>query len=535
MEGMREEGVQMLCIEDVLQSASVSGLCADPDNGCLYYCLRTLDAADKQLSEVHRYCMHDCSHTRLTHGHADSLPSLVRCDAQPCLYFLRDGAVLALPLQGGESVQVTRLPLPILSFKLGKTADKQVFVVACVAVRPSLGLSSPPSPPSSGRLFDQPMVRHWNAWSPGDRRHHLFYVRTRVDRHGMLTQEGEPTDLMQDLPCDCPAQGPSFQHGDFDVSADGRLLLCFRPAHTPPWVCSSVLHQGDLNLLGKAAPFSLAVLVQPSAALLCSNPCASPGGLTAYLRNSPEAEQPHSLWVVSDGEHWCAVDEPCLSLRSVVWLDDRTLLARAAHAAVFRVLRIRLDVAQREATVQVLAGECSRLELALLDGHLALVSSSLRDPCSLLLLPLAAAEFAPFAPAPAPMGVRALSEDEDARSDLCVLCCNPCMGNGDVSLATVHELRFPGANDDPVHAWFLAPDDGRDPTRPASRALVVIAHGGPHGCVFNAWSSQWNLQWYAAQGYAVLAVNFHGSVSFGTDFSARCVSLLRLTPVPCLT
>jgi hypothetical protein len=63
----------------------------------------------------------------------------------------------------------------------------------------------------------------------------------------------------------------------------------------------------------------------------------------------------------------------------------------------------------------------------------------------------------------------------------------------------------------------------------------------PQGAIMNAWSTRWNMGWfvfpqaksltlhltcspclasfrYAARGYAVIAVNFHGSTGFGQDF-----------------
>ncbi len=60
--------------------------------------------------------------------------------------------------------------------------------------------------------------------------------------------------------------------------------------------------------------------------------------------------------------------------------------------------------------------------------------------------------------------------------------------------------------------------------------LAVVIHGGPQGSFKDGWMVRWNLQLYAAQGYAVLAVNFHGSNSFGHKFCASISKgLLRIS------
>ena len=62
------------------------------------------------------------------------------------------------------------------------------------------------------------------------------------------------------------------------------------------------------------------------------------------------------------------------------------------------------------------------------------------------------------------------------------------------------------------------------PTRPASTAarpwpLVHNIHGGPHGVSGDQWHWRWNTQVFAAAGYVVAAVNFHGSSSWTNEFA----------------
>ena len=45
--------------------------------------------------------------------------------------------------------------------------------------------------------------------------------------------------------------------------------------------------------------------------------------------------------------------------------------------------------------------------------------------------------------------------------------------------------------------------------------LLHSIHGGPHAAHTDGWHYRWNTQVFAAQGYVVVGVNYHGSSGFG--------------------
>jgi dipeptidyl aminopeptidase/acylaminoacyl peptidase len=47
-----------------------------------------------------------------------------------------------------------------------------------------------------------------------------------------------------------------------------------------------------------------------------------------------------------------------------------------------------------------------------------------------------------------------------------------------------------------------------------------MIHGGPHGVFGDLWHGRWNAQAFAAPGYLVALVNFHGSTGWGQEFTA---------------
>jgi dipeptidyl aminopeptidase/acylaminoacyl peptidase len=76
----------------------------------------------------------------------------------------------------------------------------------------------------------------------------------------------------------------------------------------------------------------------------------------------------------------------------------------------------------------------------------------------------------------------------------------------------LEEFTFTGADGDEVQMFVVYPP-GFDAKK--KYPLVHMIHGGPVGTFGDAFSFRWNPQAFAAPGYIVPMVNFHGSSSFG--------------------
>ncbi|MCA8917717.1 MAG: S9 family peptidase [Planctomycetes bacterium] len=87
-----------------------------------------------------------------------------------------------------------------------------------------------------------------------------------------------------------------------------------------------------------------------------------------------------------------------------------------------------------------------------------------------------------------------------------------------VRLAEPEEHYFEGADGDRVQMWLLYPPGLEHRNLP----LVHLIHGGPHGAFGDQWHWRWCAQSFAAEGYLVAMVNFHGSTGWGNEF-ARCI------------
>jgi dipeptidyl aminopeptidase/acylaminoacyl peptidase len=85
-----------------------------------------------------------------------------------------------------------------------------------------------------------------------------------------------------------------------------------------------------------------------------------------------------------------------------------------------------------------------------------------------------------------------------------------------LAMNPAEEFWFEGAEGDRVHGFLLKPpffDSGK------KYPLLMLIHGGPQGSFGDDFHYRWNGQMFAAGGYVVAMVNFHGSTGYGQAFT----------------
>jgi dipeptidyl aminopeptidase/acylaminoacyl peptidase len=84
-----------------------------------------------------------------------------------------------------------------------------------------------------------------------------------------------------------------------------------------------------------------------------------------------------------------------------------------------------------------------------------------------------------------------------------------------IDMAPLNYFYFKGANNDSVEGFLVKP-----PNFDASKKYPVkfLIHGGPQGAWGDDWSYRWNPELFAANGYVVIMINFHGSTGYGQKF-----------------
>ena len=85
-----------------------------------------------------------------------------------------------------------------------------------------------------------------------------------------------------------------------------------------------------------------------------------------------------------------------------------------------------------------------------------------------------------------------------------------------IDMWPLESFIFKGANEEEVQGFLVKPP-GFDPNK--KYPLKFLIHGGPQGAWGNSWTYRWNAELFAANGYVVVTINFHGSTGYGQKFT----------------
>jgi dipeptidyl aminopeptidase/acylaminoacyl peptidase len=84
-----------------------------------------------------------------------------------------------------------------------------------------------------------------------------------------------------------------------------------------------------------------------------------------------------------------------------------------------------------------------------------------------------------------------------------------------LSTSPLQPFLFTGAHNDKVEGFLVKPPNF-DPSK--KYPVKFLIHGGPQGAWGDDWSYRWNPELFAANGYVVIMINFHGSTGYGQKF-----------------
>jgi dipeptidyl aminopeptidase/acylaminoacyl peptidase len=84
-----------------------------------------------------------------------------------------------------------------------------------------------------------------------------------------------------------------------------------------------------------------------------------------------------------------------------------------------------------------------------------------------------------------------------------------------IAMSPLEPFWFTGAHNDKVQGFLVKPPNF-DPAK--KYPVKFLIHGGPEGAWGDDWSYRWNPELFAANGYVVIMINFHGSTGYGQKF-----------------
>ncbi|MCK7593350.1 alpha/beta hydrolase family protein [Pseudomarimonas salicorniae] len=481
--------------EDLVSLDRVSDPQLRPGAGGLAYVLREADLAANKASTAIWYQAlgkQPGAAVKLTTQGGASSPRW-SADGRH-LYFLsaRSGSnqVWRLDLGGvgGEAQQVTSFAVDVGNFRLSPKGDAlalslEVFPdcpdLACTAKR----LEEKAAARTTGMSFDKLFVRHWDSWKDG-RRNQLFVAR--MDGQGKAA--AEPVRVSRDIDGDVSSK-PFGGDDDYAFSPDGsQIAFSARIAgRSEPWSTNFDIYLVPAD--GSAPPRNL---TEDNPAW-DAGPVFSADGKTLYYRamKRPGFEADRLALVKRPLAGGTPVEIAPDWDRSAdgITLDEtgKHLYTTAYDLGEHRLFRIRLADGAAQRLVE--GGGVGGFSLE--GSTLVFTRDSLTSPAQLFLARADGSQ------------QRRISEFNAERLAA-------------VGMGEYQQFRFAGWNDETVHGYVVKPwnykEGGKYP-------VAFIIHGGPQGSMGNSFHYRWNPQTYAAKGWAVVFIDFHGSTGYGQAFT----------------
>lgn len=405
------------------------------------------------------------------------------------IYFLstRSGSsqVWRLSLSGGDPMPVTDYPLDVQGFKL--SADNRTLVVA-IAILEDCGTDlqcshdeiNTPSK-SSAKTFDRLFVRHWDNWDDGTV--NALFAQT-------LNKQGKPDGKLVHLTRNLDANVPSKPFGGMEevaISPDGRsVVFAARVRDTnEAWSTNLDLYQVP-SKGGRAKNLTKENLATDTAPVFANDGSAL--YWLAMSRPGFEADRYRIMRRTAGNDATEIAPEWDRSPGSLtISRDGNSLYAIANDNGRRRLFEI--PASGGNATALTAFGWVNSVAPAAAGPLVAL--DSLHQPADL------------YQVGKNDGGLYRLTEVNKAQLS-------------GIQFGVYEQFQFAGWNNETVSGYVMQPAGA---VAGRKYPVAFLIHGGPQGSFGDHFHYRWNPQTYAAEGYAVVFIDFHGSTGYGQAFT----------------
>ncbi len=398
-------------------------------------------------------------------------------DAKTLAYISDRGGspqIWRLPIAGGEPRQVTDFAAGVTDF-FWSPRGKALFFTSDIPWPPGEQARRDGDYPTSARIWTSLFYRHWNEWRTG-RRSHLFRVEV---------ESGEITDL---TPIDRDIPTLALGGRDLAISGPGtELAVVMNPDSS---LATST--NNDIYVMGPDGSGRQPVTTNPAND---HSPAYSPDSrYIAYLATeTPGFESDRQqliLYERATGRRLPLTPDWDLSVSAFTWTPDaRAILAQVVEGGQEVIYRIEVPSGRRTRIVG--GGVNTEIRAAERGDLVTFLHQTASHPPEVWVMNAQGG------------GQRQLTDFNGRALER-------------LALSPVERFGFLGTQGDSVYGWLMKPP-GFDPSR--RYPLVYLIHGGPQGSWLDEWHPRWNYAPFAARGYVVAAVDFHGSTGYGQRFT----------------
>jgi dipeptidyl aminopeptidase/acylaminoacyl peptidase len=389
----------------------------------------------------------------------------------------RDGTsqIWRMPLRGGDAVRVTNSKDGMTDFTWSPDG-RSLFFWTDVSWGDSTEAARRGAPwPTDAKIFTDLYYRHWNEWRLGVRSH-LFRVELA---------SGTTTDV---TPFDRDVPPLALGGSDIAVSPTGTEVAI---VYNPDSVLATSTNN-DVFVMGPDGSTRQPITTSPGND---NSPSYSPDGkylgyLSMTTAGFESDRQQLMLYERATGRRIAVTPKWDLSISAFRWVPDaKSVIAEVEDHGGHALYKIEIPGGQVRRVFA--GGTATNPQVAPRGDVMVFLHSSADHPPEVW------------------------SSNTDGRAARPVTrVTDSLIDKYDLRPAEI--LQFMGAQGDSVFGWMIKPP-GFDPL--IKYPLVYLVHGGPQSAWLDQWHSRWNYALFAARGYVVAAVNFHGSTGYGQTFT----------------
>ncbi len=420
------------------------------------------------------------------------LTSHPEADTNPCwspdsksIFFIsgRSGSsqVWRIKIDGGEAEQITDQPLDVGNLVVSPDGKHIAFAMEvfpdCNATTTKNRLDEIKQKKSTGRVYDRTFVRHWDVYKDG-RRSHLF---------AMSISGSDVVDVMKNMDADTPSK-PFGRPEEITFTPDGKgiIFTARNVGREEPWSTDFDLYIAPVE--GSEPPRCLT----ENNKAWDTNPVFSPDGKTlAYLAMArPSYESDRFRIILRDwptGNECILTENWDRSPSSICWSPDcKTIYALAPNLGQKSLFAIDVTTGDVKTLIKT-----SHVSSPSVTGNRIIYGlCNLSSPVELYSVKTDGTDV---------KKITDINKEKIAA----------------IRMGEYEQFTFKGFNDETVYCYVVKPIDFNLNKK---YPVAFLIHGGPQGSFSNTFHYRWNPQVYAGARYAVVMVDFHGSVGYGQDF-----------------